>query len=1400
MKALIVSRRAALLFLLAFTFGACKHNLVSETTLNYNEKKNAADYDDYILPPQMLTASCGDSRCVKLSWSAVENAVRYQIYSAETPFDTFTKVIETKNAETQVILDEFAGITKYYTVCAVNYYGTVSAHSCIAEGSTIAVPIITGIDPSEDGSAVTISWWMDNCTTDTYQNDILFNVYVYKSGAPTLVLQKIQVQATERTLTVTGLSSMTEYEFVVEAERKDGTAKETGSRTTAETAHRIIPDAPANFVVEQGQSTNNISLSWELPSGSWYKENSGQSGFVLHPLYFKVFRKQADTDEEYKEILTLSAENSQAWKFETKSTSFFNCKDLTVKNKAGEDISAYLRIEVPSSPDSQLLAPIDPYDSYVPGTKIIFTDTNVTRGIKYEYYVQSITDDTPNGKVITADSSAAEPFTGWTIAGGIFTLQKQYNLNQENPDIYASIIVSVNLDFQSYDVPYDFILEQTKYAADDADEENPSVSYTKYEDLQSINAATVDFNNPGLESGKYYYKLYLCSKESADIASAVADAYECFICSNTKRVFVTDDATAVPVIENFTLVDGYKDYFKLSWTYNPDYDYFISYTDILSDGSAGDITEKEIPADDECFSNKNAGETIIYRHAATSGQRRRYTIKAIFGKESEDTNPNGDTLPVTYSTLGTPVPAIVAYNYDKITVSWPVVQKAVEGAQGYTVSARYADGPEDQNLVTDENTAVTVEGGNVTCTINAPQGYNDALLSGKAIDFKVQAISTTAQETEEEYKYSNISDAAIPVCTVGPALVGTKVGTIQYDRISISWNKLPEAQGYLIHRLRYVDGRCSSVADSGGEDTYYFDGENLTLTGESVPQTRALVTSSEKDGKIRFTLTDKYCEPNDNTNPYQKNQSIIAWGIPFGYIVIPVKQGGSATDDFIFDGSNVSLAGDTPVAYENTTSIQKTAATYGYGHKVHAQKSMSGSLQTVSWEAPYYTEENDKEITPSVYCRVYGEDTSWALVKNVQVWSSDKQTASFYPDKNDMKANLAYEYLVAYKQSSNAMSNADIPASFKEDAVCGFNYDESDYDYAALGKNPEKANKGYILYVDYDPRKFNPGEYPADFSEIIHWDEWDYNKRSIGPDRAVLYIRNYNLSADWKHLANLDSSLHFTGAAQGLVNTTVTKNENSDIEIKVKPTALMDGTLVNPVTAGPLQVLRDAKHYYSLELMRGDDSYVIGGDGSKYTYRNISDKELVKCALLNMAYGFYLDGGGLDNLSNVDTKFKYDPKTLVFDGTGSATFGKRSLISALLWDAEVGKYAADVSMSEFAPLMLIPTGLKSCIVSITMNSINTRTQGLDDAYLDKFRSEGFSVTVKKLLDEMPDSYSKQLTMTCTGSSNLVVKNGSTTIVNTNDTEVRRIYFPIQLSDEHFWGKDPTYGWWIQEAN
>ena len=69
------------------------------------------------------------------------------------------------------------------------------------------------------------------------------------------------------------------------------------------------------------------------------------------------------------------------------------------------------------------------------------------------------------------------------------------------------------------------------------------------------------------------------------------------------------------------------------------------------------------------------------------------------------------------------------------------------------------------------------------------------------------------------------------------------------------------------------------------------------------------------------------------------------------------------------------------------------------------------------------------------------------------------------------------------------------------------------------------------------------------------------------------------------------------------------------------------------------------------------------------------------------------------------------------------------------------------------------------------------------------------MNVHSVDSNMPSSYSAELTMTCTGNSNLKIKIGNNSIVDTSSTDIRRVYFPIQIDEDHYWLKDSTYGWW-----
>ena len=1327
------------IFFLPLLMNSCKYDLVDEPSLDFNERKNAADYKDFILPPAKVVASHGESKAVNLSWDVVENAVQYQVFAAESPYGTFTKVSETKGTETEITVDEESGITKYYCVSAVNYYGTVSYKSMVAIGSTLAVPVITEITASDEGNAVSLSWWMDNCSAETYADDVLYNIYVYTASSSNIKSQSLTTDGYTQHLEISGLTSKTEYKFEVEVVNSKTGDKEISEKTTAETAHRVIPDAPQNFTVAQGESTDEIELKWTLPEGAWYRESAGLSGFVLHPVYFNIYRKESNqNDDKYELITTAYVKSNNNWKY----------RKALPAVKEGE-VNKNIEIEVTSS-DKALEAP---YETYVPEAEVSWIDVMAERGKKYTYYIQTVTDDTPNGKIITSDSSKTEPVEGWKISEPVFSIISVYDKDENDETVFTKITFTYNLAFETFGKNYTYFVErkwtqlpESTVVVGDIEEKFYSISELKKSDKNK-------FTDPAKAEGYYTFTLYVAS-EGCDDKTA---AFEKCTVQASGQYLVTDKANLVPKIDIFEVEDGYSNHFKLSWSYVSDYKYTIHW----KEGETGLEKSQELQESDISVN----GDTATYNHPANSGDRRIYTLEASQGLLSRKTFSDSEQNPIVCETLGTAQPKVTEYDYDRICIEWPTVQKS-DGI--YSVSAKDSTGKE---LVTQSNIQInepTEENPNYTCVIDKPAGYDDASKSGNAIKLTVTTQNT---ETNDKTTCSNFD-----VCTVGPAKTNVNVAADQKnsDRIVVQWNPATGAKGYIIKRVAYrisdTQDPTKVSSDVMGINSYYCDAETLALeTVNGAVSDDVAKVSLVKDGEsYKYVLTDI----NKEIDEPGSDQNRISWGIPFGYTVIPVKAtaDGSA-DDFEFDGRKVKIRGETEFR-----NIKETfGATLGYGLKLHAKKSESTDKQELEWEVPYKTPATRK---PSIYYKEAGTNNSWKKksLTSISDVSNGLQSASFIPE------NLftAYEYFVTYNEDS------DFAASFKDDSELGLSINEDSYTYSA-DVPAEYANKGYLLAVDYSAGT------GSNNSEIAYWDKWNYNKRSIGPTKAFVRIKNYNLSSEWIPIAELDEDLKFVKTTEP--ENTKVETYDGPYSLKATPVRLMAGTKANPVTAGPLMVLRDAKHYYSIELSRDNKSYELIND-AVYAYREITSKELVKCALLNMAYGFYINGGGDEGLSNAGKSLEYkENNNPVINGSGSYSFGGRSLISALIWDAEVGKYKADVSMTDYAPYQLMPSGEKACVVKISMNNISTRTKGLSNMYLDKFRSEDFTLSVTKTDPKMPDSYSATFTMSCTGSSNLLIKNGSDTIVNTSSSDERKCYFPIQMDDSRYWLNDPTYGWW-----
>ena len=1334
----------AVLVLLVVSFVSCKYELVKEPTHNFNEKKNAADYNDYILPPKNITASQGLKCAVELEWEVVPNAVQYYIYSAATPYDTFQKVSETKADETEISIDEESGITKYYCVSAVNYYGTISSKSIVVSGSTLAVPIITEITASEDGNCVEVGWWMDNCNAGTYEGKVSFEVSVYENATSSVKYKSLTADGTKRLVRVEGLTSAKEYYFVVEVKNLEAEITEKSSKTSAQTAHRVIPDSPAGFTVSQGESKNDITLSWNLPAGAWYQESSGASGFVLHPVYFSIYRKESNqSDDKYKVIANAYVKANNDWK---------NRKKLNTENPLNIELS------ITDNSNKKLEAP---YESYIPYAEVAWKDTATQRGKKYTYYIQSITDDSPEGKYITTDSCKTEPVEGWTINEALFSVRADYQKANESDSNFSSVNLSYNALFETYGKDYTYFVEQewSQIPESRITFAEPKTIF-RFDSISELNSSGRFFNNLQESEGYYKYTLYICTNGSADNTNPIETV-------TNAEIFPVTPTVTIPNINNFTVEDGYSDYYKLSWNYDAE----LAYTIIWKDVTTG-IEDSKIIENSELTSVSNGIAT--YDHPAVSGDRRIYTLKASKGLVATKTASDAEGNPIVYETLGTPSISISSYEYDKICIEWPAVQK-VEGDNKYTVTAKYKDDTNNLTYTSLEIIEPTEQDDKYYCIITNPSGYDKVEKSGKTIECTVTAKNTKAH-----------TDNTIDVCTVGPALTNMTIPEQKSkDRIIVKWTPVQGAQGYIIRRITYKDKSAykpkdilvENLEDEDFIDVYYFDGSKLLMDNQTVNNERANVVKAS-DGN--FILTDIYKEVDDASSSYERNQSAISWGIPFGYVVLPVKEGGNS-NDFTYDGRAIKLSQNAIYA----DIKEQYGATYGYGLSVHAKKSESSDTQVIEWHKPYNATEN-----PDIYYREFNTN-EWVKIQLpvIQDLDGGKQKTAITP-KNLLKA---YEYCVTYNKGQVSFS---INQSFANDTIVGLSINEDSYNYQGLIQ--EKANKGYLLNVNYTAKQGT--DQNIQYSEQASWEPWDYNYRSIGPAKAYVQILNYNISTNWTPVAELYGDLKFNKSAN-VENTTVTQSSQNDpYTITIKPTVLMDGSLENPITKGPLMVLRDAKHYYSLKLYYGEDddksvTITTNDKGSVYAYRDISQKELVKCALLNMAYGFYLDGGGNEDLSNVGNQLKYSN----FSGTGCAEFNNREF--APEWD-HWDKYTANSSMDLYKPNLLNPSNRLSNVVIITYPKTQINVRGAGSTYYFLNFTETCIITVNKVDEKMPDSYSGTINMSCTGVKNLSVSVNNQEIINVNDKDLRRVYFPAQISsfdnkldEKHCWIKDSTYGWW-----
>ncbi|SJZ30171.1 fibronectin type III domain-containing protein [Treponema porcinum] len=1183
-------------------FSSCEQELLDSPSFNTRGSYSTGQ----IAPPANVSATQGGYRSVTLSWEPSKAARQYFIYSSSSSTGTFTKFAETSDASAFFTYKEDSGVLKYYRVTAVDYYGTESAFSALCYGSTLSAPVITKIAKDSSGTAVTVYWYGGaNCFESTYLNSLCYEILLFDVDGTT-VLKEVVADGTESSCTFTNLVANKQYYFQVKAyikSNQDESHTEMSDKVNESTAHRLIPDAPAELTVSKGVSQDGILLSWKLPSSVDVKSGAD---YIPHPVYFKVLRKElSEPDEAYKPISTyigvVKGKDSNLEKKLEASEYRINCAEgtaFTVDSEGTEIATDIITVTKPGDAEEQTN---QYYPEYISGSTITFKDkTEVKIGKQYTYAVQSYTDDNGSKLMTSSDSIAVD--SGWLITNPSLKMMSEPHYADDAKTEISEVTVSFTADFEDFGLTgtYKYVLYESFYKMDfKTDEQIGSKSELKeicaFDSINDILGYTKTY---ATEENYYYYYMYelkICS--SAD-RSLVYNSVKA-----PGSVLVVKDASKQPVIENFKAEGGYTEYFKLSWSYNEMYAYTLKWKNTDKNELVTDENTLDLLADDEnmTITEDNGKKTAVYIHPAKNGDRREYTLTAYNGMTDTETASEVKTLKI-------PDLSFSSVSYDKIEVSW---DKDDVSNGTYTVTAHYDDEPEN-NLVTSVPT-ITKSDSRITCTIDKPYGYDDPEKSGRPITLSVSTASFTSgnEPSDEKEKKDKTAVANITVCTLGPALTGTVIEESDKDSILVQWNEVQGASGYKIYRTKYAS---NGTGDWTPEkvDVYYKDagtsGEFRISEGEGTIGKKTTCTSTAGV----YTLRDAYADSYDDTNPYSVNQSQIAWGLPYSYTVIPVLSENDFSGGDIIDAKFVLFSKDSKGAYTGGDGIGAFAdkvkgSAFGYGLNLNASKASDTKNVSIIWTEPY----GSADKVPYLYRRSYNDNNPvWSKVPVELYDVSNNNWIEFHVNEDDSDRCNPFDYLVSYDpQTVSSVHN-----SFIKEIERNENLDE----------NGERACKGYAFTLPGITAKTGTG-----YSEEVYWEAYDYSKRAQGPESYEIFMRNDNKKDDWVKICTLKAGNNSQNAT---LNAETVNKEIYDIDLDftglsftVQPSGIASGNASN--TNGLLKVLRDAKHYYKIEAVRKvggttDIRASYGDDKSVYAYRQITDEELVKSVSLIMADAF----------------------------------------------------------------------------------------------------------------------------------------------------------------------------------
>ncbi|HIW37247.1 MAG TPA: fibronectin type III domain-containing protein [Candidatus Treponema faecavium] len=1165
-------------------FGCQNHLLPPPTVPVTDSTENAAHAGSAETwgAPAGITATHGLKRSVQLSWQTVPAAVRYYIYEAATPYDEFVQIAETSGTQTSYTVTKDAGADSYYRVKAVNRTGELSPFSQTVRGTSLAQPVISDIigDADNGDTSVIVYWYMNNVSEQTYLSQVQYTIICQDESGTEIARTAVSGAQTAKTEALfAGLTPNTSYKYKVEAFITSAQQDiEESAFMDAATARRLRPLAVTDLAASQGSVKDRVTLTFTLPD---MVDTQDGEEFVQTPLYFMIYRREK------------AAEGAPAADF---------TDGLICAKFAKEDFGG---------------------GAYTPGQTVSYEDTNITRGIEYEYLVQSYSD---TERPATSDRSAAQTAApGWALSTPVFAVDTpQYVLsdtpNADEEPQYKSATVHMTFAFDPKGIDYTYILNTKREPVGDGSGPTDTETTPQPKTLAELADYTTDSIMLPNYRGKYFYWVEIQKDgQTIDTASMIG----------TLRI---TEETKPLIIEDFSAEDGYSDKLVLTWKRYANVGYKIEITEDETAQSGWNKIEQVAPEASD--SADSAGEPYTCDIAAESGKAYYVRITPYKITDSGSEKYGMESVSQKLLTLGTPVleEPETRYAYDGIQLAWQPVQKA----DAYRVVYEYTDvqdlpaygGTQQTALLTAADLEKTkTADGRYTYQFK-PEGFDDACAAGRAVSVTLEAINTERCQTpahpDSAADASAVTESAPQTRRqMGPGAVSlTADKAAAGDRITLSWNSVEGAAGYLIYRIQYdMDGR-TIVSDMTAPTAVRYMTESRETLGLGLQSVGGMWDNADvsgmfdiKEAGTRFTLTDTAASKDKAEELHAagyrgrfiQEQYDMPRGYPYAYIVIPVLDEDSAAE-FDEDAETCAIGG---ASYKNVQQAADTGYALGLPQSVRASKgwgrtddeSSVNDCIEITWEPPEW-QPDGKTLTYDIY-RKEGTAEWKPLIENI----SD----SVY---NDATAAPGIQYAYAVRTK---VAGAESILPHEHVTVSGA---YTGYMDAVLAQY-EPDIQGQQLYQGYmlgQPKvtSVSRGEQTrgTEYAETVSWSTKGLDSLPIAGYRIEVY--NTNIDDRWHAVMDVEAE-STGGAASKVLSAQVTNSDRADGETE----------------ENLLKVLRDYKHYFRMRTYtENEDGEPVYSKEPEWTWtdgyendyvrwgaRQITAEEFARAATLAMAIG-----------------------------------------------------------------------------------------------------------------------------------------------------------------------------------